>query len=113
MPPIWLVATNFLMEIIGIHCEVIVLELGVDYLVKHGELDLQQLKRMGSKAISAGAEGFLRGSISCSVLIMCEKGLLGNALKGADPTLVGSVVAIVLDTIKNSILVQHRGIAVG
>lgn len=77
----------------------------IDYLVKHGELDLQQLKRMGSKAISAGAEGFLRGSISCSVLIMCEKGLLGNALKGADPTLVGSVVAIVLDTIKNSILV--------
>ena len=45
----------------------------IDFLIKHGELNIQQIKRMGTKGISAGAEGFLRGSISSSLLIMCEK----------------------------------------
>lgn len=77
----------------------------IDYLIKTGQINVQHLKKMGVKAISAGAEGFLRGSISCSVLIMCEKGLLGEAFKGADPTMVGTIVAVVLETAKNSIMV--------
>lgn len=77
----------------------------IDYLIKTGQINVPQLKKMGVKAISASAEGFLRGSISCSVLIMCEKGLLGEAFKGADPTMVGTIVAVVLETAKNSIMV--------
>ena len=60
---------------------------------------------MGKKGISAGAEGFLRGSISSALLIMCESGALGEALKVISPTLLGTVVALVLQTTKNSILV--------
>lgn len=77
----------------------------IDFLVKHGEIDIQQLKRMGTKGISAGAEGFLRGTISSSLLIMCEKGVLGEAFKGINPTVLGTVVALVMQTVKNSILV--------
>lgn len=77
----------------------------IDYLIKNGELDLSQVKHMGEKGISAGAEGFLRGSISSALLIMCESGALGEAFKGINPTLLGTVVALVLQTTKNSILV--------
>ena len=77
----------------------------IDFLIKNGELDLSQVKHMGEKGISAGAEGFLRGSISSALLIMCESGALGEALKGISPTLLGTVVALVLQTTKNSILV--------
>lgn len=77
----------------------------IDFLIKHGEIDVQQIKRMGTKGISAGAEGFLRGSISSSLLIMCEKGVLGEAFKGVNPTVLGTVVALVMQTVKNSILV--------
>lgn len=77
----------------------------IDYLIKHGEIDIQQIKRMGAKGISAGAEGFLRGSISSSLWIICKKGVLGEALKGIDPTLLETVVALVMQTVKNSILV--------
>ena len=77
----------------------------IDFLIKHGEIDIQQIKRMGAKGISAGAEGFLRGSISSSLLIMCEKGVLGEVFKGINPTLLGTVVALVMQTVKNSILV--------
>ena len=77
----------------------------IDYLIKTGKIDIQQIKKMGIQAISAGAEGFLRGSISCSLLIMCRKGLLGEALRKVDPMGLGTVVAVVMETVKNSILV--------
>lgn len=77
----------------------------IDFLIKHGEIDIQQIKSMGIKGISAGAEGFLRGSISSSLLIMCEKGVLGEVFKGINPTVLGTVVALVMQTVKHSILV--------
>ncbi len=77
----------------------------IDFLIKHGELDVQQIKRMGTKAISAGAEGFLRGTVSSSLQILCESGALGQAFKAINPTLLGTVVALVMQTVKNSILV--------
>lgn len=77
----------------------------IDFLIKHGEIDLAQIKRMGEKGISAGVEGFLRGSVSSSLLIMCESGALGEAFKGINPTVLGTVVALVMQTVKNSILV--------
>lgn len=77
----------------------------IDFLIKHGEIDVQQIRQMGTKGISAGAEGFLRGSVASSLLVMCEKGMLGEAFKGINPTVLGTVVALVMQTVKNSILV--------
>lgn len=77
----------------------------IDYLVKHGELDLQQVQKIGTKAITSGAEGFLRGSVACTLQIFCEQGVFGEAFINISPTFVGAMVAIVLQTAKNSILV--------
>ena len=73
----------------------------IDFLIKSGELDLAQVEHMGE----TGAEGFLRGSISAALQIICESGALGEAFKSISPTLLGTVVALVLQTTKNSILV--------
>ena len=77
----------------------------IDYLIKHKKLNVNQIKKMGTKAISAGAEGFLRGSISCYLYMACKKGLLGEVFKNVEPGPLGAVVAIVMETVKNSILV--------
>ena len=77
----------------------------VDFLIKNGELDLQQIKHIGEKGITSGAEGFLRGSIASSLKIICDAGKLGEALIGIDATVLGTVVALVMQTVKNSILV--------
>lgn len=77
----------------------------IDYLIKNGKIDIQQIKHMGAKALTAGAEGFLRGSVSCTLLIMCRSGMLGEVLKTVDPMGLGTVVAVVMETVKNSILV--------
>ena len=77
----------------------------VSYLIKNGEIDVEQIKRIGTKGISAGAEGFIRGSVSATIMIMCESGMLGEGYKGINPNILGTVVALVMQTVKNSILV--------
>lgn len=77
----------------------------IDYLIKHGEIDVNQLKKAGGKVISTSGEAFLRGSIAYGVEMAIQEGLLGEGLKGVNPSVVGVVVTVVLGTIKNSILV--------
>ena len=77
----------------------------IDYLIKNGEIDLAQLKKSGGKIITTSGEAFLRGSIAYGVQMTLQEGLFGEALKGANPTVVGVVVTVVLGTIKNSIQV--------
>lgn len=73
----------------------------IDYLVKNGEIDVQQLKKTGLKALSSSAEGFLRGAISASLTIACQAGKLGSQFVNVTPGMVGAFTAIVLDTMKN------------
>lgn len=77
----------------------------IGYLVKTGELNPDQIKRIGLKALSSAAEGFLRGSVACTLQILCEEGAFGSAWKGIDATILGTMVALTLETAKNSILV--------
>lgn len=73
----------------------------IDYLVKNGEIDVEQLKATGLKAISASAEGFIRGSVSASLTIACQAGKLGASFISVSPGMVGTFTAIVMDTMKN------------
>lgn len=77
----------------------------VDYLIKNGEIDLQQLKKSSGRIISTSGEAFLRGSVAYGVQMALQAGLFGEAFKNANPTIVGAVVTVVLGTIRNSILV--------
>lgn len=77
----------------------------VDYLIKNGEINVDQLKKIGTTAISASAEGFLRGSISSALTISCMAGKLGEQFINVNPHIIGAMTVIVLDVAKSSILV--------
>lgn len=77
----------------------------IDYLMKHGEIDLNGLKQSGEKIISASGEAFLKGSIAYSVEMAIQKGLLGEALKQVTPPIVGVAVTVILGAMMDSILV--------
>lgn len=63
------------------------------------------MKKSGKKVISASGEAFLRGSIAYGVEMTIQNGMLGESLKGANPSVVGVAVTVILGTIKDSILV--------
>lgn len=77
----------------------------LDYLIKNGELRFEDILRIGEKGISGGAEGFLRGSVSSSLGIVCQSGMLGEAFKIVSPEILATMVTLTMQTIKNSILV--------
>ena len=74
----------------------------IEYLIKTGELDSSQFRRIGFAALQGGCEGFVRGSISAAITASCEAGLLGEAFKGVDPEAVGMAVVLTMNTMKNA-----------
>ena len=75
------------------------------HLIKTGEIDVESLKNAGLKAIPASAEGFLRGSVAAALTTAAQTGKFGPALVNIDAGVVGTITFLVLDTVKNSILV--------
>lgn len=71
-------------------------------LVSDGVVDSEHFKKVGFDAIDGGSEGFIRGSVSAAITTACKAGLWGESLKNIEPSVVGAVTVIVMDTIKNS-----------
>jgi len=74
----------------------------IDYLIKNGEIDSEQLKAAGFKAISSSATGFIRGTISSSITIACQSGKLGAQCMNLTAAQIGAITVIALDAIKCS-----------
>ncbi len=74
----------------------------IDYLIKNGELDEKQFQRIGFAALKGGSEGFVRGTISAAITIACKSGMLGEAMKGISPSIVGMATVLAMDTMKNA-----------
>lgn len=74
----------------------------IDYLIKQGKINKEDLKSIGTAALSGSAEGFIRGSISAAITTSCKSGLLGETLKSIDPSVIGAVTVIAMNVLKNS-----------
>ena len=74
----------------------------IDYLIKNGYVDKEQFKKIGFAALSGGAEGFVRGSVSAALTTCCKAGLLGTSLKSVDPTIIGTVTVLTMNVVKNA-----------
>ncbi len=72
------------------------------YLLKTGEIKEDQFEKIGYAALEGGSEGFLRGFVSASIVASCESGMMGSVLKGVDPSIVGAVVVLTINTMKNA-----------
>lgn len=74
----------------------------LSYLIKQGEIDENQFKRIGFSAIQGASEGFVRGSIAAAITTACTSENLGKACKSIDPHIIGISTVIVINTMKNS-----------
>lgn len=77
----------------------------IQYLIANKKLDEKQLQRIGLAALSGGAEGFIRGSVAAAITTACTAGLWGEALKTVNPSMIGVITVIAMDTMKNSFAV--------
>ena len=73
-------------------------------LIKDGEVNVDDLKRLGFSAFTGGTEGLIRGLIAAAVTVSCKSGIFGAVLKKANPSMIGAVVAISMNCVQNSCL---------
>lgn len=74
----------------------------IDCLIKNGEIDEKQFRELGFSALSGASEGFIFGSVSAAITTACKAGLWGKSLKGIDPSIIGIVTVVAMDTMKNA-----------
>lgn len=74
----------------------------IDYLIKNGEIEEEQFRKIGFAALKGGSEGFIRGSVAASITICCKSGMLGESLKNVDPSIVSAVTVLAINVIKGS-----------
>ena len=74
----------------------------VKYLIETGEVDESDFEKIGFSALSGAAEGFVRGTLSAAIITACKTGLCGEALKSINPSVVGAVTVLAVNTIKNA-----------
>ncbi len=72
-------------------------------LISKGEISVDDLKKGGLNAISSSGKAFLTGSIAAAVTVCCKTGRLGEALTGADPSVIGTLVVMTVETLDNSL----------
>lgn len=75
------------------------------HLIKSGEVNKEDFKRIGFSALTGGAEGFIRGTISAALTASCKAGMLGETLKSVDPTIIGAVTVLAMNVVKNAFFV--------
>ena len=74
----------------------------ISYLIKNGEIEEGQFKKIGFAAVSGSSEGFIRGSMAAAITYCCRSGLLGETMKRVDPSVVGAVVVLAINVLKGS-----------
>ena len=75
--------------------------------IENGELDEEQLKKAGIDGLNAASDGFLKGSISNALVIMCQAGKLGPSFTSASPELIGTLTVLVIDAIRYGIMLGN------
>ena len=79
----------------------------IRYGIENGELDEEQLKKAGIDGLSAAGDGFLKGSISNALVVMCKAGKLGAEYANPSPELIGALTVLVIDAIRYGILMAN------
>lgn len=74
----------------------------LDKLIQEGELDTEDLKKVGFAALKGTSLGFFRGFVSASLVTACEAGKLGVALKQVNPSLIAGLTVVLTETLKDS-----------
>lgn len=77
----------------------------VDHLIKNGEIEAEQFKKIGFAAVTGASEGFIRGTLAAAIRYACKSGVFGEPMKNTSPGLIGVVVALTMNTMKNAFLV--------
>ena len=79
--------------------------------IETGDIDEEKLKTTGIDGLSAAGDGFLKGSISNALVVMCQAGKLGAEYTNPSPEMIGAATVLVIDSIRYGIMLSKGEIS--
>ena len=67
---------------------------------KNGGFDEDRLNQVGIDGLLSASEGFVEGSLSSAITVMCQGGYFGSALENAEPSVVATLTILTIDAIR-------------
>ena len=83
----------------------------INKLIREGEVNADDFKCLGLAALKGSSLGYVRGTVASALTIACNAGKLGPVLKGTSPVLIGSIVALTMNTMQNAVLMSFGQIS--
>lgn len=74
----------------------------IEKLAKNGEIDKNDLKKVGFAALDGAATGFVRGFVAASLTTACKSGAFGAALKTVKPSAIAGLTVVLMETLSDS-----------
>lgn len=75
-------------------------------LIKNSQVNVEDFKRLGFAALEGSSQGFIRGTIAAAITTSVKAGAFGTTVKAMNPTIIGAIVAISLNTVQNACLMS-------
>lgn len=86
-----------------------IIKLILHYL-KDEKISSTDIAKFGFEIISASGQAFIRGYVAGLITCEIKKGVFGKKLQIADPTVIGTIVAVLFDTIAKSFKLANGSI---
>lgn len=83
----------------------------IEELISSGQIDEEEFRELGLKALTGYAEGFVRGFATGTLVTSCESGLLGATLKDVEPSIIGALVVVCMQAVQGAFLVAEGRIS--
>ncbi len=75
--------------------------------IESGELDEKRIKQAGMEGLTVAGDGYLKGSVSNALVILCQAGKLGSDFVNASPELIGTLTVLVIDAVRYGIMLGN------
>lgn len=85
----------------------------ISMIMRNENVDKEQFQKIGFAAMQGGTEGFVRGSVAAGLTTACKSGMLGEAFKSLDPTMIGAFTVIAMNAMQNSYKLSTNKISKG
>ena len=79
----------------------------LDYLIKNGNVDKDDIKRIGVSALKGATQGFFIGGVTYSITTACKAGIFGESLQSINPHVAGALAVVIYNVIGNAISVAQ------
>lgn len=79
----------------------------LEKLISEGKINEDDFQKLGFQALTGAGEGFVKGFVAGTIVTACESGIWGASMQSVNPSIVGALTAIMIQSMQDSFLMAQ------